>query len=140
MNALKLGVIVLFLAAAAGCSASTSAAEKSDGPPKDGGSYESPVDIVETLDKADVECSGLSEMPGADDPAMTQNCTAAGENVIVRVFDSTGELDRERGAFDGAGIFEGKSMQVGVNWNLVGPHGFVDDAADVLGGETVKND
>lgn len=130
--------MVLFLASVAGCSASTPAAKEPDKPPADGGSYESPVDIVETLDQAGIECAGLSEMPGAEDPAMTQNCTGGGDNVIVRVIHDRSELDAEVQAFDGAGLFKGESMVVGKNWNLVGVTAFVEDAHKKLGGDLVK--
>lgn len=77
-------------------------------------------------------------MPGADDPSMTQNCTGDGENVIVRVFDDSGELNRERDAFDGAGLFDGKSMVVGKNWNLVAVDAYAKDAHEKLGGDLVQ--
>lgn len=135
MNALKLGVIVLLLASAAGCSASTSTTDKPAGPPKNGGTYDTPADIVEALEDEGVMCDGLHEMPDAEDPAMTQKCSGHGGDVIVRVFDYPAELEAEREAFDGAGIFEGKGMLVGKNWNLLGLKSFAEAAHEKLGGK-----
>lgn len=128
VNALKLGVIVLLMASAAGCSASTPEIE---GPSKDGGSYESPDDIADALTDAGLECSGLREAPLSNDAVQTQTCTSGDEPLTLRVFSDPTDLDAEIEAFD-AGE---EGMLVGENWSLVGPSAYVEDAHAKLGGE-----
>lgn len=134
VNALKLGVTVLFLAAAAGCSASTS-----NGPPENGGSYDSPEQLAEALKDAGLECSGLREMPKADDPDMTKDCTSNDGDLILRIYTDDADLHNERVAFEDAFFLKDKTMLAGKNWTIVGPDVYIDDAAEKLGGDIVTN-
>lgn len=133
VNALKLGVIAMCLASAAGCSAATSA-----GPPKNGGSYNSPEDIAEALDQAGLECSGLQKADRASDTIQTHNCTSGDEMVTLRVFTERQDVEGELDAFDGAAMFAGESILAGENWTIVATSDYVEDAHKALGGELVE--
>ena len=138
VNPLRLGVILIALATAAGCTTSTpdpeSAPTTNSGPPADGGSYESIADLTDAMDTNGLRCTELEETVTG-----TATCNNGQVDVNLRIIDSPTALDQEIKAMEEAvWMPDGLTMLAGVNWTMVSNESYIRDAQEELGGRIVE--
>ena len=124
------GVLLVVLASAAGCS--TSDTPETDAPPADGGSYEEAGSITYALSQHDLACANLRQAPAGPEAWVCD--TEAGEAVTIRVNGPEDVAAEVTAMEDATFLDDDVSMLSGVNWTLLGPDSYVEDAHAVLGG------
>lgn len=137
---------VVACAALAGCggdqtaSAKKPAASKS-AVPKDGGSYDTPDDVITAMGDAGIPCSAPSPVADPTNANADTRCSADGEEIVVRTYDSH-DLAQQQAQLEMdlmAGV-SGVNIVVGVDWTVSGPPSFAERVHTKLGGSLVQQD
>ncbi|MBM0255512.1 hypothetical protein [Micromonospora sp. 4G55] len=106
-------------------------------PPADGGSYDSPLVLVEALGKGGITCTGYSAIAQPRGALARGNCYVGGEEYTVGIYKSPAQARQQPNTM--AELLEGVSdvnLVLGRNWTVGCPdQPSCQQVAAVLGGE-----
>ncbi|WP_435125607.1 hypothetical protein [Micromonospora tulbaghiae] len=152
IRAIRLAAAVALVAGAAGCGSEPAAAPSptaaaspataspspsTSPPPIDGGTYASPLLLVEALDKGGIDCTGYEAVANPTGALARGSCYVAGEEYTIGIYESPSQAREQPNAM--AELLEGVSdvdLVLGRNWTVGCPdQPSCRKVAEVLGGE-----
>jgi hypothetical protein len=138
MRALILAAVIVLASAA--CSGTQAAAPtpapSPSGPPADGGSYDSPRDIVAKLEKVGITCPDYEPIANATGARDRGACKDG--NLVVSIYDREGDVQAQVETQMGFADVIGISLLTGRNWTVnYDDKPTLEKAQSVLGGTLV---
>ncbi|MEH0937743.1 hypothetical protein [Micromonospora psammae] len=119
-----------------------SAAPATSGPPVDGGTYDSPLVLVDALRKGGIDCTGYSAIAQPRGAVARGNCHVNGDEYTVGIYASAADARAQPNAM--AELLKGVApvdLVLGRNWTVGCPDPQACQAvASVLGGEVFHED
>ncbi|MEU5965964.1 hypothetical protein ABZ777_32565 [Micromonospora parva] len=127
---------------AAAASAATTTAAASSAPPVDGGTYDTPLLLVDALKKGGVDCTGYSAIAQPTGAVARGNCHVAGEEYTIGIYASAADARAQPNNM--VELLDGVSdvdMVLGRNWTIGTPdEPSARKVAGILGGEVFHQD